>query len=128
MDEFYCGEETEDFFAELFFREEKPKGAFIPPKVLRKFRRFRKDSEMPKDEDGDYEVGYGWTSQMNQLLGKRLPDDFAFHEHVNFYIRDDMAFTALPKGVYLPEELYTYVGNWIVSEEMTIVVEEWVPQ
>lgn len=122
MDEFYCGEETEDFFAELFFREEKPKRAFMQPKVLRKFRRFRKDSEMPKDEDGDYEVGYGWTSEMNQLWGKRLLDDFAFHEHLNFYIQDDMAYTSLPEGVH------KYAGNWIISEEMTIVVEEWVPQ
>lgn len=124
MDEFYCGEETEDFFAESFFREEKPKGAFIAPKVLRKFRRFRKDSEMPKDADGDYEVGYGWSLEMNQLLGKRLPDDVAFDEHLNFYIQgdNDMAYTTLPEGVH------KYVGNWIISEEMTIVVEEWVPQ
>jgi hypothetical protein len=122
MDEFYCGEETEDFFAELFFREEKPKAAFIGPKVLRKFRRFRIDSEMPKDKDGDYEVAYGWCSNMNQLMGKRLPDDFEFHAHLDFYIQDDMVYTTLPEGEH------TYAGNWICGEDMTIVVEEWVSQ
>lgn len=122
MDEFYCGEEThlEDVFAELFFRREKPKSAFIEPKVLRKFRRFRTDPEMPRNEDGDIEIHYGWTHEMNQLMGKRLLDDFAFHEHLDFYIQGDMAYTTLPEGEH------TYAGNWIVSEEMTIVVEEWV--
>ena len=121
MDEFYCGEETEDFFAELFFREEKPKRAFIEPKVLRKFRRFRTDSEMTRNEDGDFDLNYGWCVNMNGLLGKRLPDDFVFHQHLDLYIQGDMVYLTLPEGEY------TYAGNWICSEEMTIVVEELVP-
>lgn len=124
MDEFYCGEEIhlEDSFAELFLRKKERKSAFIKSKVLRKFRRFRTDSEMPKDEDGDYEVNYGWCENMNDLLGKRMLDDFQFHEHLDLYIQGDMVYTTLPEGEY------TYVGNWICAEDMTIIVEELVSQ
>ena len=106
MDEFYCGEETDDFsLGELFFPSKKRKSAFIAPKVLRKFRRFRTDPEMPRNEDNDYDLNYGWTSEMDQLMGKRLPDNFAFNEHLDFYIQGDVAYTTLPEGEY------TYVSN-----------------